>query len=521
MSTNINITVGGNSLVDQAKAQQQAARNAKLLKDNQARVEEQAKAQRDAALAAQNLNPDGTLKFGAPPQPAASRDEPAANRQESTQGWGSFWTVGRAQLTAIRQVYNPSPFPGSSTLQSFYSAGKVYVASGDRSTYALLNDNESSIEDTPVSGGFYRVYPIRGDRAIVVFRSQFTGTTDGMVVVSRTGARRLPYTQIPDYFRQRVIGNVPTAYLHWRQMGWSYASSGTNNLSGSIYSGIGTWNAAAPGAGVIPWSVFWASAPPSNGVSLGLSTLALRVHGPGPHKLIDWGITIFNQTDTSAYPSTATYSTYAPEYWGMSKKPLRLDSTTAWGSPQDFKIRTYAGIAKMLDTSHVFYEVDNLGAEQPYGVQTLNDPAWKSIYAAFLQEAPSNYNPSILANTNWKSSSSSRKTLGAYVPTAAYPEAQTTTPQDLTSVVGNPSNVSVETGIAWNTDGDFVYGTFTGTYTFADTSGFNRPPTVVVQESNFNFPTTVGLQQHVFCDWGEDWSARFLEYGLTEADLTP
>jgi hypothetical protein len=83
MTTNINITVGGNSLVDQAKAQQQAARTAKLLQDNQARIEAEAKAKRDAELARQGLAPDGTPLFGTQAQTRFAPDEPAANRQSS------------------------------------------------------------------------------------------------------------------------------------------------------------------------------------------------------------------------------------------------------------------------------------------------------------------------------------------------------------------------------------------------------------------------------------------------------
>jgi hypothetical protein len=80
MTTNINITVGGNSLIDQAKAQQQAARTAKLLQDNQARTEAEAKTKRDAELARQGLAPDGSQLYGTPAKNRFTPDEPAATR---------------------------------------------------------------------------------------------------------------------------------------------------------------------------------------------------------------------------------------------------------------------------------------------------------------------------------------------------------------------------------------------------------------------------------------------------------
>lgn len=102
MSTNINITVGGNSLVDQAKAQQQAARQAQLEKENNAALEDEAAQQRAETLAAQGRDATGTPEgTGNPPGTATGNpleksdvllDEPAAYRF-STLNLGHAWLV--------------------------------------------------------------------------------------------------------------------------------------------------------------------------------------------------------------------------------------------------------------------------------------------------------------------------------------------------------------------------------------------------------------------------------------------
>lgn len=91
MSTNINITVGGNSLVDQAKAQQAASRQAQLNKEQQARTEAEAESKRTSALTAQGLSPTGTPLTGTPPRTQFRLDEPAANRQKATDIFGYFY----------------------------------------------------------------------------------------------------------------------------------------------------------------------------------------------------------------------------------------------------------------------------------------------------------------------------------------------------------------------------------------------------------------------------------------------
>ncbi len=80
MSTNINITVGDNALLDAAKQQQAANRQAQLNREASTRLEGQATAARTAALVAQGRDANGNLITGAPfTQPQIER-RPAANR---------------------------------------------------------------------------------------------------------------------------------------------------------------------------------------------------------------------------------------------------------------------------------------------------------------------------------------------------------------------------------------------------------------------------------------------------------
>ncbi len=80
MSTNINITVGGNALLDVAKQQQAANRQAQLNREASNRLEAQATAARTTALAAQGRDDNGNLITGALfTQPLIDR-RPVANR---------------------------------------------------------------------------------------------------------------------------------------------------------------------------------------------------------------------------------------------------------------------------------------------------------------------------------------------------------------------------------------------------------------------------------------------------------
>jgi hypothetical protein len=84
MSTNINITVGDNGLLDRARQQQDASRQAQLNREAATQLEAQAIAARTAAFAAQGRDAGGNLITGTPfRQPQIDR-RPAANRQGGT-----------------------------------------------------------------------------------------------------------------------------------------------------------------------------------------------------------------------------------------------------------------------------------------------------------------------------------------------------------------------------------------------------------------------------------------------------
>jgi len=90
MSTNINITVGDNALLERAQQQAAANRQAQLNREASTRLEAQATAARTAAFAAQGRDANGNLLTGAPfTQPQIDR-RPAANRVNQGQ-WSHYF----------------------------------------------------------------------------------------------------------------------------------------------------------------------------------------------------------------------------------------------------------------------------------------------------------------------------------------------------------------------------------------------------------------------------------------------
>ena len=88
MSTYINISVGDNKLLEQARQQQAASRQAQLEKEANQRLEAQATEERTKALATKGLDANGNPLLGtSSPQPEVDR-RPAANRQ----GYGALLT---------------------------------------------------------------------------------------------------------------------------------------------------------------------------------------------------------------------------------------------------------------------------------------------------------------------------------------------------------------------------------------------------------------------------------------------
>jgi hypothetical protein len=83
MSTNINITIGDNALLDRAKQQQSANRQAQLNREASTRLEAQATAARTTALATQGRDATGNPITGASFTQAQFDRRPAANRPPS------------------------------------------------------------------------------------------------------------------------------------------------------------------------------------------------------------------------------------------------------------------------------------------------------------------------------------------------------------------------------------------------------------------------------------------------------
>jgi hypothetical protein len=110
MSTNISITVGDNALLDAAKQQQAANRQAQLSREASNRLEAQATAARTAALATQGRDANGNLITGTQfTQPQIDR-RPAANRS-GVETWiiyfNSLPTLQSTQAPGVNQYTHP------------------------------------------------------------------------------------------------------------------------------------------------------------------------------------------------------------------------------------------------------------------------------------------------------------------------------------------------------------------------------------------------------------------------------
>lgn len=81
MSTNINITVGDNALLDRAKQQQAANRQVQLNRENSTRLEAQATDERTKAQAAAGKDANGNPLYGVLTTTPSIDRRPAANRQ--------------------------------------------------------------------------------------------------------------------------------------------------------------------------------------------------------------------------------------------------------------------------------------------------------------------------------------------------------------------------------------------------------------------------------------------------------
>jgi len=108
MSTNINITVGDNALLDRAKQQQAASRQAQLNRENSTRLEAQATAARTAALSAQGRDANGQPLYGVNTTLPEIERRPAAFRGGDKFDIGHCWIFSEnpEYLTAYERAIN-------------------------------------------------------------------------------------------------------------------------------------------------------------------------------------------------------------------------------------------------------------------------------------------------------------------------------------------------------------------------------------------------------------------------------
>lgn len=125
MSTNINISVGDNKLLDQVRLQQNASRQAQLDKEDRARLATAGATERTNALAARGFDATGNLLTGSPNQVPRLERRPAATRTglesftfaPSIQG--ETWVTSDATSYPLQQtnlnLYTASQYAGAIT----------------------------------------------------------------------------------------------------------------------------------------------------------------------------------------------------------------------------------------------------------------------------------------------------------------------------------------------------------------------------------------------------------------------
>ena len=102
MSTEINVTIGPQSLVDRSRQEVEANRFRRSEQDAQQRTQAAAEQARQAALAQQGVTPDGASQYGNPRRPEFLRQKPAAFRFD--QGLGFVLPTQAAYVDGALQV---------------------------------------------------------------------------------------------------------------------------------------------------------------------------------------------------------------------------------------------------------------------------------------------------------------------------------------------------------------------------------------------------------------------------------
>lgn len=134
MSTDINITVGDNALLDRAKQQQSANRQAQLNRENSTRLEAQATDERTKALAAQGKDANGNPLYGVSSAIPQIDRRPAANRQ----GDLSVLLLLADEFKDISK-YKHNIVNQGATLSNFYKYGtKSFYFPGDQGAFQKI-----------------------------------------------------------------------------------------------------------------------------------------------------------------------------------------------------------------------------------------------------------------------------------------------------------------------------------------------------------------------------------------------
>lgn len=195
MSTNINITVGDNALLDRAKQQQAASRQAQLNREASTRLEAQATDERTKALTTQGRDATGNPITGASFTPTQIERRPAANRAPSNV-WKSLlpqspFTVYNEPL----QIVDNGVGPGPVALGYFNAEGRTYQYLYSGSGRTQFTSGQSIISYEGGSVGPYLLSTFSGtpannqaNRAKIVLRRVIEYDTTNLQTLAATEA---------------------------------------------------------------------------------------------------------------------------------------------------------------------------------------------------------------------------------------------------------------------------------------------------------------------------------------------
>jgi hypothetical protein len=170
MSTQINVTVGSGGLLEKAKQQQQAARQAQLEKERQQRLEEQGIEQRNAKLEAQGKAPDGSLLYSTALQKPQIERRPAASRIGGKDVWISYCDQNPQAVTVpfgFNFLYSLAGKPIVPYSFAFAESPEIisssqYIASGGPFGLAYVRSFSPSTFQDDVAASCQVDFPVNG-----------------------------------------------------------------------------------------------------------------------------------------------------------------------------------------------------------------------------------------------------------------------------------------------------------------------------------------------------------------------